>query len=98
MAALNMLAIPRACHSRWIYRQVMDALVAETERQHAADGSEQAGIEVRHERSYSGLDARFHPGKLAPVQDDRDPRWLPGTAGGPSSYSTMNWWSEAIRP
>jgi uncharacterized protein YndB with AHSA1/START domain len=34
-----------------IYRQVMDALVAETERQHAADGSEQPGIEARHERS-----------------------------------------------
>jgi uncharacterized protein YndB with AHSA1/START domain len=34
-----------------VYRQVMHALVAETDRQHAVDGSEQPGIEARHEPS-----------------------------------------------
>jgi len=34
-----------------VYRQVLDALVAESGRQHAVDGSQQPGIEARHEGS-----------------------------------------------
>jgi len=34
-----------------IYRGVMDALVAATDRQHAVDGTGQLGIEAGHERS-----------------------------------------------
>lgn len=33
-----------------VYRQVMDALVAEADRQRAFDGSEQPGVQARHER------------------------------------------------
>ncbi len=34
-----------------VYRQVMDALVAETDGHHVVDGSERPGIATRHERS-----------------------------------------------